>query len=191
MLTGLRITQGDVTPSHGLFLTCRGENIYTVYTVQYYTANSICSGALKCKKSLTCGGGHKCMYVRGEPHSALDHVASDCRVSHEPLASPFPQTHPFQPPTPTHITQFYQGKVTSASCTSSSSTKHPYYVRRGNTAQNYLCDSKSCLYSVQMYKLCRTQESVMQQVTSNPIKCTVMLLFILCAMCDIIMCLCV
>jgi hypothetical protein len=34
MLTGPRINRDDVTPSYGLFLTCRGEKYIQYYTIQ-------------------------------------------------------------------------------------------------------------------------------------------------------------
>jgi hypothetical protein len=36
MLTGPRINVGVVTPSHSLFLTCRGEKYLQYYTIMQY-----------------------------------------------------------------------------------------------------------------------------------------------------------
>jgi hypothetical protein len=57
--TGPKINADVVTPSHGLFLTCSGENICTVFDNNTQRILFTC-GVLKCEKSLTWGGGHQC-----------------------------------------------------------------------------------------------------------------------------------
>ncbi len=59
---------------------------------------------LKCKKSLTWGGGHQ-RKVQTSPHSGTC-LKIDWPISHKPLAPPLPQAHPIQPHIPTHVTQF-------------------------------------------------------------------------------------
>jgi hypothetical protein len=51
MLTGPRINADDVTPSHSLFLTCRGEKYVQFYTIIYRSQYS-CEGHLNVKIQL-------------------------------------------------------------------------------------------------------------------------------------------
>jgi hypothetical protein len=67
MLTGPRINAGVVTPSHGLFLTCRGEK----YLFKLLYINIICTvftcEDFKCKISLTWGVGLQCRGAKLPP----------------------------------------------------------------------------------------------------------------------------
>jgi hypothetical protein len=102
MPTGTQLNTVVVTPSHGLFLTSRGEKYVQYRIIQYIqqTVFTVCMWYLNAKKSLTWGGGHQC-----KGRTSLYSLHSGPMSTRKLLASPLPQAALFKPHVPTYVTQ--------------------------------------------------------------------------------------
>jgi hypothetical protein len=102
LLTGPRINAGFITPSHGLFLTCRGEKYIQYYTILYNVQYLKCR-VFKCKiHNLGCGPqckGANFPLLRSHAENQLPRFSQAIR----PAPSPSP---PLQAHIPKHVIQF-------------------------------------------------------------------------------------
>jgi hypothetical protein len=100
MLTGPRINTGVVTPSGGLFLTCRGEK-YIHYCTIIYSVQYLHVRFPNAKNPLLWVAAFS-VRVQTSLHSGpmLNMV---CPISHKPLAPTIPQARPFQSHMSTHV----------------------------------------------------------------------------------------
>ncbi len=91
---GPRINADDVTPSHGLFLTCRGEKYVQYYTMYIHIVDRTMCEVFKCKKSLSWGVGRNAnltplwSHVENQRHRFPQATSLTPSPSQSPFSSP-------------------------------------------------------------------------------------------------------